>query len=115
MAKDVDHERTYAAIYPLTSSVHHLDVVGLVAQSDGEDVEVLPSTNNLPLALSNAGWGLFVALDAFNDLAALGMAQEIESRLEIPTASSPVSRKNSVLADGIREWHFPPRLIPRAV
>lgn len=79
MAKDVGHELTYAAIYPLTSSVHHLDVVGLVAQSDGEDGEVLPSTNNLQLALANGGWGLFVALDCFNEMASLGMEQEIET------------------------------------
>ena len=54
-------------------------MVGLAAQSDVEDVEVLPSTNNLQLALANAGWGLFVALDSFNEMAALGMDQEIEA------------------------------------
>jgi hypothetical protein len=48
--------------------VHHLDVVGLMAQEDegGLDVEVLPSRNNIDLALSIAGLSISLALDYFD-------------------------------------------------
>ena len=82
MAKDVGHEETYDAIYPLASSVQHLDIVGLVAQTSDDDVDVLPSSNNIELAISNATWGLFVALDCYNGIAALGMDREIEAMFE---------------------------------
>ena len=77
MAEEVGHEKTYLFVYPVTSSVHHLDIVGLAAQTDNEDVEVLPSRKNIELALAIAGMGVFLTLDCYNEVASLGADKEI--------------------------------------
>ena len=75
MAKDVGIEKQYLAVYPFTSSVHHFDVIGVMAQEDQQisDVEVLPSEKNIDLALSIAGISAYVALASLDD--ALGANQ----------------------------------------
>lgn len=82
MAKDVGHENQYAFIYPVTSSVHHVDVVGLGAQTADEDVETLPSPNNIELAVAIAGVSLFLAIDCYNDVASLQMDKEIKATFD---------------------------------
>jgi hypothetical protein len=77
MAEEVGHEKTYVFVYPLLSSVHHLDIVGLGAQTDDEDVEILPSWNNIELALALAGMFVFLALGFYNEVASLGADKEI--------------------------------------
>ena len=79
MAEDVGLEAAYAVIYPVASSIHHLDIVGLAAQSAGEDVEILPSTQNLELSLAVAGIGLFTVLDCYSEVASLGFGEELQA------------------------------------
>ena len=43
---------------------------------------ILPSSNNIEPAIANAGWGLFTALDCYNEIASLGMDQEIKVMFE---------------------------------
>ncbi len=79
MAKDVGIEQQYLAVYPLTSSVHHLDVIGIMAQKDDRiaDAEVLPSESNIALALSIAGMSAYVALAALDDALDAKMSDEL--------------------------------------
>jgi len=74
MAKDIGIEQSYLGIYPFTSSVHHLDVIGVMAQEDENlfDIEVLPSEKNIGIALSISGLGAYVSLASFDEAAKLG-------------------------------------------
>jgi hypothetical protein len=81
MAKDVGVEQQYLAIYPFTSSVHHLDVMGVMAQEDEQimDVEFLPSDANVELALSITGMSAYVALRYFDQAAGTAKAEELKN------------------------------------
>ena len=79
MAKDVGLEQQYLAVYPFTSSVHHLDVIGIMAQEDDgiSDIEVLPSGKNLDLALSIAGLSAYVAVAALDEALGAKSSQKL--------------------------------------
>jgi hypothetical protein len=77
MAAEVGQGQAYFFVYPVTSSIHHLDIVGLGAHVDDEDVEMLPSWKNIELAVAIAGIGVFLTLDCYNEVAGLGMDKEI--------------------------------------
>lgn len=72
MAKDLGVEQSYLGIYPFTSSVHHLDVIGIMAQEDANDIEVLPSAANIYLALSISGLSAYIVLACYDEAKALG-------------------------------------------
>ncbi len=80
MAKSVGIEQQYLAVYPFTSSVHHLDVIGVMAQEDEGvmDVEVLPSEKNIRLALAIAGMSAYIALRYYDESMTTGKAKELE-------------------------------------
>ncbi len=79
MAVDIGIEQAYLAVYPFASSVHHLDVIGIIAQEDQRigDIEVLPSRANLDLALSIAGLSAYVALTSLDDALGSGQSQAL--------------------------------------
>jgi hypothetical protein len=81
MANDVGLAQQYLAIYPFTSSVHHLDVIGIMAQEDNRilDIEVLPSDANTDLALSISGMTAYAALYRFDQAVSGGKAVELEN------------------------------------
>ncbi len=74
MAKEIGIEHQYLAIYSFTSSIHHLDVIGIMAQEDDSilDIEVLPSIKNIELALAIGGLSTYLALRYFDKAAGLG-------------------------------------------
>jgi hypothetical protein len=81
MAKDVGLEQEYLALYPFTSSVHHIDVIGVMAQEDERinDIEVLPSDANIRLALAISGMSAYVALLWFDQAAGSMKAEELKN------------------------------------
>ncbi len=81
MAKDIGIEQSYLGVYPFTSSIHHLDVIGIMAQEDDRilDVEALPSEANLDLALSISGMSAYIALTFFDDAVSLGKENALKA------------------------------------
>jgi hypothetical protein len=79
MAKEVNAESMYRDLYPFGSSMTHTDILSLVVGAGGSgDVEAVPSTANLKLALQQAVVSFEMALTAFDKMACLGRGDDLE-------------------------------------
>jgi hypothetical protein len=82
MATEVNAESMYAGLYPFGSSMTHTDILAVVAGAgDSGDVEPVPSTANLILALQTAVVSFAMTLMAFDEIASLGRGDELEGTL----------------------------------
>jgi hypothetical protein len=80
MAKEVKAESMYGGIYPFGSSMSHTDILAVVAGAGGsDDVEPVPSTANVTLALQTGVVSFAMALTAYDKIAGLGRGDELEA------------------------------------
>ena len=80
MAKEVKAESMYDGLYPFGSSMTHTDILAIVAGAGrSENVEAVPSTANLTLALQKAVVSFAMALTAFDKIADLGQGDRLEA------------------------------------
>jgi len=82
MAEEVGGQSMYGGIYSLGSSMMHTDILAIVAGADeSENVQPVPSTANLQLALQAAIMSYALVLTAFNKIAGLGRGANLEVAL----------------------------------
>ena len=90
MAKEIGREPLYLTFYSWASSMQHLDFAGLSSQTEtsleGKDAaifcDVAPSENWIETALLTAHGSALLVIDNYNEVAKLGMEQEIQSANE---------------------------------
>ena len=79
MAAEVKAESMYG-LYPFASSMTHTDILAVNAGAGGsEDVEPVPSTANMTLALQMGVVSFSMALSAFDEIAALRRRNQIDA------------------------------------
>lgn len=78
-AEVVGMGKLYPTFYGYASSIHHGDIGGLAAQISTEDfqTEIAPSFNGIRDALIMGHQSVIVVIKNFNEVAALGLANEI--------------------------------------
>jgi hypothetical protein len=83
-AEAVEMGKFYPTFYAYASSIHHDDSGGLAAQISTEEfrTEIAPSFHAIRDALIMGHQSVIVVIDNFNDVAALGMAEEIRAAIE---------------------------------
>jgi hypothetical protein len=83
-AEAVGMGKFYPTFYGYASSIHHGDIGGLAAQiSTGKfQTEIAPSFNAIRDALIMGHQSVIVVIDNFNEVAALGLADEIKAAVE---------------------------------
>lgn len=80
MAKEVKAESLYGGLYPFGSSMSHTNILAIIAGAgDSGNVEPVPSTVNLPLALEKGVMSFAMTLMAFDQIASLGRGDELEA------------------------------------
>lgn len=72
-AKEVEMLDHYHTFYAWASSMHHVDIGGVVSQADGNDADVAPSAEWIDTALITGHMSVLRTLGAFNEIASLGM------------------------------------------
>jgi hypothetical protein len=78
MAKEIGGESLYGAVYRFGSSLTHTDILAVIAGSGNSgDVEPVPSSENLRLALCTAVMSYAMTLTAFDKIANLGRGEEV--------------------------------------
>jgi len=84
MAKEAGLIQAYLTFYSWASSLHHSDVAGLSFQTDREGfaVDMAPSLEWIDLALISGHGSLIRTLECYNNVAQLGMAEDIEKAIE---------------------------------
>jgi hypothetical protein len=95
MARKVAAEGMYGGMYPILSSLTHMDMLGLVfAAGKREDVELAPSGANLTLALQMAITTYAMALTAWDEIGNCGMGDRLQAvfgeftEINLPSQSS---------------------------
>jgi hypothetical protein len=79
MARDVNAESMYGGLYPFGSTMAHTDILAVVAGAGpSQDVEAVPSSANLTLALQTGVVSFAMALSAFDEIASGGRRKEID-------------------------------------
>jgi len=80
MARKIAAEGMYGGMYPILSSLTHMDMLGLVfATGKNEDVELAPSEANLTLALQMAITTYAMALTAWDEIGKCGMGDRLQA------------------------------------
>ena len=80
MARKVAAEGMYGGMYPILSSLTHMDMLGLVfATGKSEDVDFAPTEANLTLALQMAVTNYAMALTAWDEIGNSGMRDRLEA------------------------------------
>src|ERR1039458_1024174 len=80
MAKEVNAESMYAGLYPFGSSMTHTNILSIIAGAGAsDDVEPVPSTANVTLALQTGVVSFAMTLMAFDKIAELGRDDELEA------------------------------------
>ena len=79
MAAEVGLAELYPTFYSWASAIHHANISGLSTQTDDSgDVEVAPSLGWVDLALISGHRAALSLLTTFNNVAALGMDNQLE-------------------------------------
>jgi len=80
MARKVAAEGMYGGMYPMLSSLTHIDMLGLnIAAGKSEHVELAPSESNVTLALRMAVTNYATALTAWDEIGNCGMRERLEA------------------------------------
>jgi hypothetical protein len=80
IARKIGGESMYGGMYPFTSSLTHMDILGLIAATgESGDVEIAPSKVNLTLALQMAVTNYAMALTAWDEIGNCGMSDRLQA------------------------------------
>lgn len=79
MSKDINAESMYGGLYPFGSSMTHTDILAVVAGAGGsDDVEPVPSTANVMLALQTGVVSFAMTLTVYDKVSDLGYSDKLE-------------------------------------
>jgi hypothetical protein len=81
-AKEAGMSDNYQTFYRWASSMEHVDIGGITAQVDGNDVDVAPSLAWVDIALVTGHSAAIHCLVVLNGVASLGMEAEIQKAMD---------------------------------